>query len=280
MDQPSQDVPSEITLDDFMADEQTAPKAEAKAESSPKQETPVPNVLKTEVEGEAPQEPKETPEPPKEEDAKPAEVQAEEPKPEDDATLEEKPTKADDRKQQLNTEIRDLVAQRNSLKTEVEKINSEVYQVATEDELVEQGLSATDAKVEALNQRLELKDYNDRVAEAQLSIGHESQRVLQDFAIFNPESTEYDKELAEEAAGLMESQLILDPHTNQVIGTHVSPYTLYKTLARASGISATKGRQQGQQDTQTMLANADTASSAAPPKVKSDPLMELWKSED
>jgi len=41
-----------------------------------------------------------------------------------------------------------------------------------------------------------------------------------------------------------------------------------------------RGQIKGQKDTEKMLANADTASSAAPPKKASDPLMELWKSDD
>ena len=86
--------------------------------------------------------------------------------------------KAEDRKLQLNTEIRDLVSQRNALRTDIEKINAEYYQPATEQQLVDTGLSPTDARIEALNQRLEVKDYNDRVAEAQLTIESESQAVL------------------------------------------------------------------------------------------------------
>lgn len=230
------------------------------------EETPPPKVESLPTEPEKVEE--KTPEA---EEVKPPET--EDPKVEET----EKPlAKADERKAQLNTEIRDLVAQRNSLKVEVEKANAEVYQPATENELIDQGLSATDARVEALRQEIEMGKYNERVADAQLTIGHESNRVLQDFPIFNPDSDEYDKELGEEAAALLQANLILDPNTNQVIGSNVSPYQLYKTLARASGISATKGQLKGQQDTEQMLANADVGSSAAPPKQKVDPLEALW----
>lgn len=267
----------EITPDDFDGETQETPKAESSpAEAEEKSEAKEPEVATEESEevetksDDAEQETEEAPEEESKEDA-----------PESDDETETKPqSKADERKAQLNTEIRDLVSQRNALKAEVEKINAEAYQVATEDELVDQGYSATDAKVEALRQAIEMKEYNDKVADAQLSISSEVQRVLDDFPIFNENSDEYDKELATEAFQLLQANLILDPNTQQVIGSNVSPYQLYKTLARASGISATKGQIKGQQDTEKMLANADAPASTAPAGKKPvDPLAELWSEE-
>jgi len=247
----------EISLDDFMSDEQEAPKADPSPAEDKKPDAEEPKV-------EEPKEP-ETPDPAK---------------PEGEAEPEEPQTKADERKAQLNTEIRDLVSQRNALRDEVAKANAQVYQPATEDELVNEGMTATDAKVEALRQELQVRDFNEKVAEAQLTIESESQRVLTDFPAFNPDSADYDKDLANEAADLLKANLIFDQNTGQVIGSNVSPYQLYKTLARASTASAVRGQIKGQKDTEKMLANADTASSAAPPKKASDPLMELWKSDD
>ena len=203
----------------------------------------------------------------------------------DDAAVDEVVTpadkpqgKADERKDQLNTEIRDLVSQRNALKAEVEKANAEVYQPATEQELVDdQGMTPLEAKVEAMRQEREVEKYNSAVAEAQLTIGTESERVLRDFPIFNPDSTEYDKELGEEAAELLRANLVIDPNTNQVIGSNVSPYQLYKTLAKASGISAVKGQIQAQAATEKQLANADDSSAASPPSKAKTPQDELIK---
>lgn len=271
---PDVQAPTEITPDDFMADEQESPKTD----SSPVEEKP---EAKAEEEAKA--------EPEAEETDKPADVP-----PEEDAKEEEtKPTKADERKTQLNQEIRDLVAQRNAIKAEVAKATDEVYQPATESDLVDEGLSATEAKVEAMRQQLEVRDYNERVAEAQLTLGSESLRVLNDFPIFNPDSDQYDAELADEAAGLMESNLIRDPNVPEVdpqtgkatgkgliIGSNVSPYKFYKTLFRASGISATKGQIKGQQAQQEMMANADSPGSVAPPKKAVDPVVALWKDDD
>ena len=273
---------AEITLDDFTVDEQdtTTDPSPVKDEpkDSPKDDTKdtkneEAKDTKDEVQGDDTPTP---PDVPTKDDDKEGEEVSEADKPSD----EDKPlTKADERKSQLNTEIRDLVSQRNALRTEVEKANAEVYQVATEDELIEEGYSATDARVEALRQSIEMKDYNDKVADAQLTLGSESNRVLTDFPQFNPSNEQFDSELAAGAAELLEESLIRDPNSNQIIGSHISPYKLYKTLAIAQGISVEKGQLKGQADAEKMLANADTPSSTAPAKKPVDPLTELWASD-
>lgn len=258
-DDATQDVTNEISLDQFNEDEakpQVAPSAAEKEAAAP--EVPQTEAQAPETDGEAPE----------------TEAPAEE--------TEEKPfPKAEERKAQLSADIRDLVAERKSLREEVERLNAQVYQPATEDELMqEQGLSATDAKLEALNQRMQIKEYNDRVVESQLSLSSDSQRVLREFPIFDPDSDQYEAEIAENAAQLMESNLIIDPNTNQVIGSHVPVYQLYKSIASAHNISATKGKLAGQKATETMMANADVSTAAAPPAKPKDELMELWTTDD
>lgn len=188
--------------------------------------------------------------------------------------------KAEERKQQLNTEIRDLVAQRNALKNEVERINNQVYQVATEQELMQDGMSSVEAKVEAMRQQQEIERYTNQVAEAQLTLESESSRVLNDFPIFNPQAEDYDQDLAMEAASLLQSNLIIDQNTGQVIGSNVSPYKLYQTLAKAHESAAVKNRLKGQQATEQMLASADVSTSTTPPKPKKDPIAEILASDD
>ena len=281
---PDVQAPAEITPDDFMADEQESTKAESSPVETKEPEAKAEETKDVEAQPDTPAESE------AQETDKPADVP-----PEEDATEEEtKPTtKADERKAQLNQEIRDLVSQRNSIKAEVAKATSDVYQPATENDLVDEGMSVTEAKVEAMRQQLEVRDYNERVAEAQLTLGSESLRVMNDFPIFNPDSDQYDQELAEEAAALLEPNLIRDPNVPEIdqttgkptgrgliIGSNVSPYKLYKTLDRASGISATKGQLKGQQAHQEMLANADTPGSVAPPKKAVDPVLSIWNSED
>lgn len=267
MDENPNDVTAEITPEQFEGSDTP------KVESSPaKPEAAKPEEQKPEV-VEKPAEPEiKEAETPKETEGEVKVTPDETVKPE---ATKEQVSKADERKTELNTEIRDLVAQRNALKTEVAKAN-EAYQPATEQELVDDGMTATDAKVEALRQQIEIRDYNEKVVDAQLTINSEANRVLVDFPMFDPSNDGYNEELAQEAATLLQANLILDPNTNQIIGSNVSPYQLYKTLAKASGISEAKGQIKGQAATEQMLANADAGSSAAPAKKAPDSLAALW----
>lgn len=214
---------------------------------------------------------------------KPAEPSEEQPK-EEEAKTEETPEapkgKAEDRKSQLNTEIRDLVSKRNQLKSEVEQLNSQAYQVASEEELVDQGYTETDARVEALRQQYEMDKYNTQVADAQLTLANEAQRVEQDFPMFNADSPEYKPELAAQADRILGQSLIIDPNTGQPIGSNVSPYELYKTLAQTYQASSQEGQVKGQQATEKMMANADHTGSASPPRQQKDPILEILKSDD
>lgn len=285
------DVQSEITPEDFDGKQETP-----QAESSPAKEAPA-----EKPEGKDAKADKETPTPP-DVPTKDKESDTEEPdKPEEPVDAdkpEDKPTKLEQREAKLkagieadkkalgispNVAIRDLVSARNALKAEVEKTNAEAYQVATEDELTDavnpetgQNYSSVEAKVEAMRQSQEMDKYNAQVADAQLTLHSEAERVISDFPLFNPDSEQFDKELAEEAAGLLEANLIYDENTEQIIGSNVSPYKLYQTLAKAQGISTVKGQIKGQQATEKQLANADNANSAAPPQKPKDPLADLW----
>lgn len=255
----SQDVQDqEITPEVFDGEQETP-----KADSSPVEETK--EEKKSEETEEKPEETKD-----KSEETK------EEPEKETESENTEKPSPAEQRKTQLNAEIRDLVARRNSIREQVTKDNSETYQPATEEDLVKEGMEPAEAKVEALRQEIEMREFNNQVAEAQLTIESESNRVLSDFAWANPDSDSFNEQLATEAGQLLESNLIVDPNTGQVIGSNISPYQLYKTLDRAAGISSTDGRLKAQKDTEKMLAAADTSSSTAPAKKPEDPLGKLW----
>ena len=194
---------------------------------------------------------------------------------------EQKPQgKAEERKQQLNSEIRDLVSQRNTLKAQVEQANAQVYQPATETELLEQinpetgeSYNRLEAKLAAMEQQAEMSRYNNQVAETQLTITSEVQGILKDFPMFDSQNKEtYNPEIAAQADRLLAANLVYDPNTNQIIGSHVSPYELYKTIADAAKISSINGQIKGQKAVDQMQSRTDTTSSAAPTKSSEDDL--------
>lgn len=289
---------NEISPEDFTADEQdttakaapsTAEKKEPEAKVEPS--TPAKEEPKTD-----PKEEKKSDDPEQKPDS------LDDKKPEDsEKAPDAKPKGAEERKDQLSkdiedgkkdlgidpsTEIRDMVSARNAIREAVEKKNAETYAPATVAELTEkenpetgEKYSSVEAKIEAMNQANELREYNERVADAQLTITSEVQRVVTDFPIFNPKGDDYDKELAQEAYELFTSNLIVDDNTQEVIGANMSPYKIYQTLAKAHGISATKAQIKGKEDAEEEAANADSPASSSPAKKPADPLADLWKDE-
>jgi hypothetical protein len=181
-------------------------------------------------------------------------------------TNEDKPKGADARKEQLNSEIRDLVTKRNELKKQVEEANAKVYQPQTEEALKEGGMSELEAKVEAMRQQQEIDKYNSTVAEAQLVIESESERVIRDFPVFNPEmdGKGYNKQLHEAASELFNANLIKDENTGQTVGTHMPIYKLYKLINDAVQIGTASGEAKGAKAVKKAIASADVVASSGP----------------
>ena len=191
-------------------------------------------------------------------------------KPTEESTEAQPLSKAEDRKQQLNQEIRDLVSKRNTIREEVERQNAEVYQPATDEELLGQINPETgeyynrlEAKLAAMEQRQEIATYNNQVAEAQLTLSSEASRALQDFPMFDEQSPEYDAESAKEADDLLGASLIFDPNTGRPIGSNLSPYKLYQSIANSSQRSRVRAQSAAQKATEKMMANADSAPGVA-----------------
>ena len=199
---------------------------------------------------------------------------------------ENRPAKdAEMRKQQLNTEIRDKVAERNAIKREIEELNRQKYQLKSEDDLptVEQLLEEINpetgdyfnrteaqllllqAKYELDHQARQMDEYNNRLVETNMALINEAEQVLRDFPMFDPNSDEYDEALANQADRLLDASIIRDQNTGRIIGSQVSPYELYSTIANAAGAAKVRGEVAGRKAAQKMMASVDVVGGAASP---------------
>lgn len=269
-------VESEITLDDFKADEQPP----AKAEPTPAPKETQPEVPEEKVEADTKEEPEEV-------------VPEEKPEAESEAEA-EKPLapKSENRFQKLANENREL-------REKIEKLTSDTYAPKTVSELTNtvnpetgQTYTVAEAADVALDEQLRMRDYNSRATQAQIVVGTQALEIMQELPIFNPDSKQYDEELSGIAAETLEANLIRDPNIPEmdrdgkptgrgmVVDYRQSPKQIYQTIARASGVSAAKGQIEGQKATEQMLANAEAPASAPKPQEKVDPLIALWRQED
>lgn len=190
-----------------------------------------------------------------------------------------KPRGAEKRKEQLNgeidtlkkelgidpsTEIRDMVSVRNALREAAAQKNAEVYQPATEQELLgqtnpetNQPYTALEAKWAAFEQKQQMQQYTEQVADAQLTLQTETTRALKEFPMFDESSPEYMPEVAKMVDSVLGANLIYDENTKQVIGSHTSPYQLYKTYADAIKFSSAKGEANALKARERQMANVD-----------------------
>jgi hypothetical protein len=182
---------------------------------------------------------------------------------------------AEARKEQLQTEIRQLVAERNAKREEIARLNTDAYQPATADQLMEQGMDEATARVTALEQRTQLTEFNAKVADVNASLNTEALQVMHDFPMFDPESTEYNKELTElatkeyqRAAGIK-----TDPKTKLIYDAAVFPYSTYHAIAQAFQAGANTGQVKAQRSAERMMANAETPTNIAPKQPKEDPFL-------
>lgn len=210
-------------------------------------------------------------------------VNAQDPEETNNEDGEEKPlTGAEKRKEQLqgeiadlkkeagldpNTEIRQLVAEKNVLRDVVANKNAEVYKVPGVEEYAEMinpdtndYYTASEARIARMEREREVEAYNNQVAESQFALRVEAERSLRDFPMFDEQSPEYNKELASQADALLGQNLVFDPNTGQIIGANISPYQIYKTIHDAHASAKVAGEITGQKNTEKMLARADTVS--------------------
>lgn len=214
----------------------------------------------------------------------------------------EKPqSKAEKRKEQLegeieglkekagidpNVEIRDLVAARNAIRESVREANEQVYAAPNEQQLLDEVnpdtgeyYTALEAKVAAMEANNRQREYNEQVADAQMQLASDARRALSEFPMFNAQSPEYNKELADRAEAIIESGLVIDQNTKMIVGSHISPYAIYKTIADAARVYATQGKIEGQKATEQMLASADTPSGAHQVEPKRDADLDAFDAE-
>ncbi|MBH1979949.1 hypothetical protein I8H89_00335 [Candidatus Saccharibacteria bacterium] len=192
---------------------------------------------------------------------------------------------ADARKDQLNQNIRSLVAetheleqQKQRLASQVEQINAQVYQppsyddLPTIDDLMQKENPNTgefythqEAQIERLlgeqqvNEQVQkLNSYNQKVSASTYNMSVESEKALSDFPWSDPQNqSEYDAEIAPLASKLLAENIVFDPNTGHPIGVNQPIYDIYKTIdvARQSGIRL--GEAKGQQSVEQMLSSAD-----------------------
>ena len=132
------------------------------------------------------------------------------------------------------------------------------------------------ARVEALEQRDAMREFNAHVTDLNANLNIESLQVMADFPVFNPDAPEYDKSLADRAKRVYEkaAQIQTDPKTGLIVNANALPYDIYKEFAEAAQSSKQAGAVKGQRAAEKNLAAVDPTPNATPAAPKRDPFLE------
>lgn len=207
-----------------------------------------------------------------------------------EAKPEESPSKnAETRKQQLNNEIRDKVAERNALRREIAELNKQKYQMKNESDLptvdalmeqinpetgdyytrTEAKLARIEAERELERETRKLDEYTDSIVDNRLRLRDEADKVLKDFPMFDESSPSYDKDLAEKAEQVAEKLLIKDK-SGEVIGSSGSIYDVYALVAAAVESAGKSGEIAGKKAAEKMMVSADVLGASSAESVSDD----------
>lgn len=198
-------------------------------------------------------------------------------KPEDNSSK-----NAETRKQQLNNEIRDKVAERNALRKEIAELNRQKYQMKSTSDIptvealmdqinpetndyytrTEAKLARIEAERELEREAKKLDEYTDNIVDNRMRLKDEADRVLKDFPMFDETSSSYDKNLSEKAEKIAEGMLIRD-NAGEVIGSRGSIYDVYALVAEAVKSAGTNGEIAGRRAAEKMMGSADIIGSSS-----------------
>lgn len=195
---------------------------------------------------------------------------------------------ADRRKEQLNQEIRDLVTQRKQAEQEFLEYQQYLQSQqqtnqpnSTEDylDMVNENTgeyyTSTEAQVELLKQEVnnmraerqnEQRETEKRYSQSLLD--GDAERVLNDYPMFDPQSDQYNKAIADGAKQALKANLIVE--NGEIVGSRIAPSQLYKAFADAYQSGTASGQVNGQKATTNMLRRVDPGSSSAGAKQETD----------
>lgn len=176
--------------------------------------------------------------------------------------------KSENRFQKLANENREL-------KEQLDRLKLQETQIATEQELLSQinpetGDYYTPQEVQRIAfaqsreqqaQSIAQERFNLEVLQNQDVIRSEAERALTEFPMFDSNSSDYNPTLAAQADQLLGQSLIVE--NGVILGSTLSPYQLYKTIAESTQANQAQYEATAQKATEKMLANADVAGGAS-----------------
>jgi len=152
----------------------------------------------------------------------------------------------------------------NSQKTrqDVLKQVDETYAPKGQDEFIAEGLSESDAKIEALRQEMQFRETRNYIADLNAGLKSDAQTVLTEHPVYNPDSKDYDADFTKEVQEAYQQAARLQTDENGiVINAEVGLQDFYSRMARIRDTGNQRGTVQGQKDALKMLSRTESTGS-------------------
>lgn len=190
--------------------------------------------------------------------------------------------KSDDYKEQAREAVASRLARRSQLMQQVKQRSEQQFSNPDVNQLLEtvnpdtgDYFTPVEAKLALMERSQQIKQYNEQVADAQVQIEADADRVLKEMSMFDERSEDYNKELAEYADNAVKQGLQYDQAGN-LVGSAVPIYQFYKSIASAYEAGSTKGAVNGRKAVQQMRNRVDPGSRAAQTENKEDEFLKAF----
>jgi hypothetical protein len=178
------------------------------------------------------------------------------------------PDDAAERRRQNDLAAQRRIQERQRTQQQVAAQLDETYGPKTQDQLMEEGMDAQAAQIEALRSEIAYKEARARVAELNAGLQADAVNVENDFPVFNPKSPDYDEDFAQmvQKSYATAARLQTDESGKIVLNAEIPLYDYYQQMANIYSRGASKGTQQGQTEALQMLSRTEDVGGGAPSK--------------
>lgn len=159
--------------------------------------------------------------------------------------------------------------ERQAAKRQLDQELDNQWRTQTPEELEELGVDPAEAKIDALNQKIEFQNFKQQVTETNYMADQETMEIFQEFDFFRPPTEDkpndnYDRELSAKALRRWEQSARVeynDPvRKDYIVRADFGPYEVFKEFADVRQGNVTRGKVEGQRAAEKNLAAAEPAS--------------------
>lgn len=152
-----------------------------------------------------------------------------------------------------NRELKDQVKQLESLK------------VPTEEDYIDSGMDATEAKLSALEANLQQRDAVESIVSLNHSVDSDLEQTMREYPQLDPQSKQFNEKLAASVMAQYDRDSGAEYDKSGImIRTSQLPYEYIKDKMNLVGMASAQAKVEAQKNVESMVAHADTPSSTAP----------------